>query len=156
MNTVARLVAPALFLAGSVSMASADALTTQCGKTIYSVVRTTTDVFTFNSELPHVDVPNTAFRVTVPEGGTRCVTLTFSASAACPHACFISALDSNGVFAPSASNRFAQADVFRAKFFQWVERVGAGAHAIRIQINTGNEIDDAHLGPYTARLVVSE
>jgi hypothetical protein len=156
MNIKACVLPPALLLAGVVSMASAESLATQCGAVLRSTVKTTTDPFIFNAELPHVTVPNGVFTVNVPTGAERCITLTFSASARCPNACFISVLDTNGFLEPFASNRFAQGESFRAQSFKFVKRVGEGNHAIKLQINTGNEIENAQIGPYTVRLDVSE
>jgi len=156
MHIVARLVLAGLFLASFGSIASAEALTTQCGAVLRSTVKTTTNTFAFNSELPRVTVPNAVFSVNVPTGAERCIILTFSASARCPLACFVSVLDTSGVLEPFASNRFAQGNVFRTHTFQWAKRVGAGNHAIRLQINTGNEIENAEIGPYTATLTVRE
>lgn len=156
MVVVARLVSLGLLLTGLVSAASADPLTIQCGAVLRSTVKTTTATFEFNSELPHVTVPNGVFSVNVPPGAERCITLTFSASARCPHACFISVLDTTGFLEPFGSNRFAQGEDFRAQSFTFAKRVGAGNHAIRLQINTGNEIANAEIGPYTVRLDVRE
>lgn len=156
MNILARLLCPALLLAGLVSTASADSLTTQCGKTLYSVVRTTTAPFTFTEETFN-DIPNAAFSVTVPTGTTRCVVLTFSASARCPHACFVRAIGTNIGLEPDApSNRFAQGDIRRAHTFRWAKRLTPGQQAIRVQIGRGNTLDDADIGPYTTRLEVKE
>jgi len=156
MNILARLVAPALLLMNLDPMANAESLATQCGPVVRSTVKTTTATFTFHNEVPHVTVPNTTFNVSVPEGEERCVILTFSASARCPNACFVTGLVTNGELDPFVSNRFAQANVFRAQSFQWVKRIGAGAHTVLVEINTGNSSFDADIGPYTARLVVTE
>jgi hypothetical protein len=156
MRIMVRLMSLGLLLSGFVSTASASPLTTQCGAVLRSTVKTTTDPFLFSSETPHVTVPNGVFTVNVPPGAERCITLTFSASAMCPHACFISVLYTNGEMEPFVSNRFAQSTVFRAQSFKFVKRIGAGSYSIRLQINTGNEIDNAQIGPYTVRLDVNE
>lgn len=156
MVVVARLVSLGLLLAGFTSITAAQPLTIQCGAVLRSTVKTTTATFAFNSELPHVTVPNGVFSVNVPTGAERCIVLTFSASARCPNACFISVLDNTGALEPFASNRFAQGENFRAQSFTFAKRVGAGNHAIRLQINTGNEIENAEIGPYTVRLDVRE
>jgi hypothetical protein len=161
MNIVARLMARlpslALLLAGFVSTASADPpLSTQCGAVIRSTTKTTTDPFTFTAETV-VDIPNAAFFVSVPAGTTRCVVVTFSASARCPHACFVRAIETSSGLEPDiASNRFAQGDVHRAHTFQWAKRLPPGAHTVKIQIGRGNTLDDADIGPYTARLEFRE
>jgi hypothetical protein len=156
MHILARLLSPALLLAGLVSMASADALTTQCGKIIFSVAKTTTDPFTFTEETFN-DVPNAAFSVTIPAGTTRCVVVTFSASARCPHACFVRVIGSDVGFEPDQpSNRFAQGEVHRAHTFRFAKRLGPGVQAVRVQIGRGNILDDADIGPYTTRLEVRE
>lgn len=156
MNILTRLLSGALLLAAPASMAKADSLVASCGPIVRSAVRTTTAPFTFTLE-SYVDVPNSAFVVNVPAGKTQCVILTFSASARCPHACFVRAIGTTIGLDPDApSNRFAQGEVHGAHTFQWAKRVSPGTETIRIQITRGNTLDDADIGPYTTRLEVRE
>jgi hypothetical protein len=156
MHIAARLVWLGLFLAGPMSTASADPVTTQCGAVIRSTIKTTTDPFTFTAETV-VDIPNATFFVSVPADTTRCVVVTFSASARCPHACFVRAIGTNiGIEPDLASNRFAQGEVHRAHTFRWAKRLSSGAYTVKLQIGRGNTLDDADIGPYTARLDLRE
>lgn len=156
MRVIARIVPIGLLLAGLVSTAAAEALTDQCGAVLRSTVKTTTDPYIFSAESPNT-VPNAVFLVNVPTGTTRCVVITFSASARCPLACFVFVRGPNSFMNPAeTSNRFAQGDVFRAHTFQWVQRLGPGQYPLRIQIGRGNNIGSAQIGPYTAKLTVRE
>jgi hypothetical protein len=156
MRILARLLPLALLLAGIVSTASAEPLSTQCGPVIRSTVKTATAPFTFTQET-FVDIPNAAFSVTVPSGTTRCIIVPLSASARCPHACFVRAIGTNiGLEPDAASNRFAQGEVRRAHTFRWSQRLQPGVQTIKIQIGRGNTLDDADIGPYTARLEFRE
>jgi hypothetical protein len=154
MNIVARLMSLGLLLAGFVSSASADSLATQCGAVLRNTVKTATNTFTFNSQA-FVNVPNAAFFVSVPSGKQQCATVTFSASASCPLGCNIKVIDGATELEPSGVNtQFAEGNSDEVHSFQWVKRLAAGNHTLRIQVAVGNT-GNATLGPYTATLEVA-
>jgi hypothetical protein len=155
MNIMARLMSLGLLLVGLISTASAASLATQCGTVLRNTVKTTTNTFTFNS-VTFVAVPNAAFLVVVPSGKQQCVTVTFSASASCPLGCSIKVLDNAAELEPSGvNNQFAQGNSSEVHSFQWVKRLVAGNHTMRIQVAVGSNNANATLGPYTATLEVA-
>lgn len=155
MNVVVRLIALGLLLTCSGASASAASLVTQCGSVFRETAKTTTDTFTLPSE-GFVDVPNTTFLVTVPGGKSQCVTVTFSASAHCPYGCRIRVLDGATQLEPAqVPNQFASGNSDEVHSFQWVKRLAAGSHAIKVQVGTGNNTQPATFGPYTATLEVA-
>lgn len=156
MKSLVRVAQIGLLLAGLVSTASAAPLTTQCGAVLRTTAKTSTDTFTFNSQA-FVNVPNGLFSVNVPTGVQRCVTVTFSASTSCPLECFVRVLDGATEMEPSGvNNQLASGNSSEVHSFQWVRRIGAGAHAIKLQIGTGGTALNATIGPYTVNLEVSE
>jgi len=156
MKSLVRVALFGLLLGGLVSVASADSLTTQCGAVLRTTTKTSTATFTFNSQA-FVNVPNGVFTVNVPTGTQRCVTVTFSASTSCPLACFVRVLDGATEMEPAGvSNQLAEGNSDEVHSFQWVRRIGAGAHAIKLQIGTGGTAQNATIGPYTVNLEVLE
>ena len=155
MNTVARLMSLGLLLAGLGSSANAASLVTQCGPVLRNTIKTTTDTFTLPSE-GFLDVPNGTFFVNVPSGQLQCVTVSFSASAHCPLGCNIRVIDGTTKLEPAqVPNQFASGNSSEVHSFQWVKRLAAGSHTIKVQVGTGNNNQTVTFGPYTASLEVA-
>jgi hypothetical protein len=155
MNTVARLISLGLLLAGLCSSASAASLVTQCGGVLRNTIKTTTDTFT-RASVGFADVPNATFFVSVPSGRQQCVTVSFSASAHCPLGCRIRVTDGAAKLEPAdVPNIFAEGNSDEVHSFQWVKRLSAGSHTIKVQVGIGNSAQSATFGPYTATLEVA-
>jgi hypothetical protein len=147
----------ALPLAGA---AQAAPITTQCGPLIKSIVKTDIDFFTTNSEIP-VNFKGAAANFTVPAGATNCVRVRFSAVANCPLSCFMRALVDTTEMKPawfSNALRFSTDDTNggTAHSFEWVTRVSAGQHTVRLTMQTGNTIENANIGPWTFAVDIQE
>jgi hypothetical protein len=155
-------IALAGFMIGSLSgPALADPVITKCGRLLEAIVKTEIESFTTNSEIPPVNIrgANAVFRV--PAGETRCVRVRFSAIANCPLSCFLRAFVDDQQLNPAwVANplRFSTDDTNSgtAHSFEWVGRVGAGRHIARIQMQTGNESENANIGPYTTSVEILE
>ena len=140
----------ALPLAGTAQSAP---IATQCGPLIKSIVKTDIDFFTTNSEIP-VNFKGAAAALTVPAGKTNCVRVRFSAVANCPLSCFMRAFVDSTEMKPawvSNSLRFSTDNTNggTAHSFEWVTRVSAGQHTVRLTMQTGNTIENANIGPWT-------
>jgi hypothetical protein len=149
------LVATAVVLFVSIPAAQAVLKVTQCGPAINSAVTTVSDLSTNNS-LVFVDVQGAAQNFTVPAGATVCVKVVFSAEAACAGSasgkdiCFVQALIDGVQMRPQggAHQAFVSEETTAgAHAYEWVSRVGAGSHDVRIQQKVGDantffELDD--------------
>lgn len=144
------------------SSAGAVLLTTTCGPSINSIVRTENAASVINA-VAFVNLPGAVAGFTVPAGQTRCIKVVFTGEAACrgPAAisdfCFIRALD-NGV---EMSPQGAGAQVFlsedpteNAHAYEWVRRVRAGNHSIVIQRRVGNAATGFLLDDWTFDLQI--
>lgn len=127
---------------------------TQCGAAINSRVTTVSDLSSNNS-LTFVDVQGAAQNFTVPAGTTVCVKVVFTAEAACEGAasgkdiCFVQALLDGAQMRPQDARQafVSEATTAGAHAYEWVNRVGAGNHNVRIQQKVGDantffELDD--------------
>lgn len=111
-----------------------------------------------SSEIP-VFVGGSGITIDIPADKTRCVRVRFSAVAECPLSCFLRAVADTNELNPSwTSNalRFSSGDEGTAHSFEWVERLGAGEHTIKISTQTGNSSVVAKIGPWTHTVEVLE
>jgi len=131
---------------GSTDDADAAALiTTACGSQFFSTVRTENAVRTTTSTA-FVTLPGAATIVNVPSGATRCIKVVFTAETACRQTpvsdvCYVRALDNGVAMQPQGGNVQAidsEHGTPSGHGFEWVRRVGAGAHTIVIQWRVGN------------------
>ena len=125
-----------------ISSAAAAPVVTSCGAPISSIVRT--DNFASSTtSTAFGPVPGGANAVVnVPAGTTRCIRVTFSASANClggdlNEVCFIRAIENGSELNPITGGTlgFTPSDesAKSANSFQWAKRVGPGSHTIIIQ-----------------------
>jgi hypothetical protein len=128
---------------------------TACLAAISSVVRTENALSVTNA-VAFVDVPGAVQGFTVPAGTTRCVKVVFTGEAVCrgPAAvadfCYIRALLDGVEMLPQGAGfqAFLSEDASaNAHAYEWVSRVAAGNHVVRIQRRVGNvntffELDD--------------
>ena len=128
------------------SPASATISTFQCGAPIKSTVKRMINNSFTTTSTAFVNVPGAGVTVNVPAGQTRCVRVRFSAVASCSGAggCYIQVHDSLSPFhfGPNASFATGQ-PASAARSYEWVGRLDAGSHPIRIQaaVNTGVTFD---------------
>src|SRR5688572_11793715 len=116
------------------------AVSASCGVPGGSVIRTQNSPQETNSTA-FATVPGAVTTVTVPAGTTRCIKVVFTGEAGCagtgaPDFCYIRATDNNVEMNPSGSGfqAFSSEDsTAEAHAYEWVRRVGAGNHTIRIQ-----------------------
>ena len=142
------------------STAQAAPIATQCGPLIKSIVKSDIDFFTTNSEIP-VNFKGAAATFTVPAGTTNCVRVRFSAIANCPLSCFMRVVVDTTEMKPawlSNALRFSndKTNSGTAHSFEWVTRVSAGQHTVRITMQTGNTIENANIGPWTFAVDIQE
>jgi hypothetical protein len=113
---------------------------TNCGPLQTSTVLTqnvprTTNVAGFQT------VPGASVPFTVPAGQSRCVKLLFTAETACgltagPDLCYVRALIDNAPMDPDGANFQAidsEDGSAGAHAYEWVKRVGPGAHVVSLQ-----------------------
>jgi hypothetical protein len=128
-----------------------------CGAAINSVVTTQNTLGTTNS-VTFVDLPGAVQTISVqlPAGTTGCVKVLFTGEAACRGSanggdiCFIQALLDGVQMQPQGgvSQAFLSRDqTANAHAYEWVRRVTAGDHVVRIQQRVGDantffELDD--------------
>ena len=153
MRTLLRLASFGACCLGALSFnshASAATFQADCGRTVHTVSKAVEDIFAFSLE-QYVQVPGGTINVTVPSGKKRCIKITFSVVTDCPHGCFVRVDDNNVAVPPrwdQTVTRFSDS-ADGARSFQWIEQVAPGDHQITIKVETGNDIEDAHFGPYT-------
>ena len=118
-------------------------LTTVCGPSVQSIVRTENAASSTNSTA-FVVVPGAVTSVSVSAGTTRCIKVVFTGEAACSQTttgtsndfCYVRALDNGIEMNPQgASLQVFDSEHFPAEAhaYEWVRRVGPGPHTIVIQ-----------------------
>jgi hypothetical protein len=138
----ALLLAP-LIVAGMTGGSHAASLKTTCGALVQNIVITQNSKFETTSTT-FVRVPKAALFVTVPAPAstTRCIKVRFTVGATCigvsgSERCFIRALANGAEMNPTANGNqlLAGRQFFAAgNAYQWISRLGVGAHEIEIQI----------------------
>jgi hypothetical protein len=118
--------------------------TTACGPNQTSIVKTE-DSPTATSSVNRVTLPGASTQIVVPNGQTRCVKVLFTAESACqgPNPddfCYIAATIDGAPMNP-ASGGFQALDsqdgTASAHAYEWIKRVGEGAHTVEIQRKVG-------------------
>ncbi len=119
--------------------------TTTCGPNQTSIVKTESSPSITNS-VNWVPLPGAATQVAVPDGQSRCIKVLLTAETACevtnaPDFCYVRALvdgvpmDPNGAGFQAMDSEDGTAS---AHAYEWIKRVGEGAHIVRIERHVGN------------------
>jgi hypothetical protein len=134
-----------------------------CGAEIRSVVKTE-DAATTTSSTTFVRLPGAAAQFSVPSGETRCVKVTFNAQAACratsgsevPEVCQVRVLDNDVEMLPQGARTIKTSPAQAAHAFEWVSRVGAGRHMIRLQRRATDEATEFRINGWTLDVQIHE
>ena len=147
------LILPLVLLAGTASVAGAQAVNDNhdggppagqvldhaCGPEVQNIVRTQSAFGSTNS-VAAVPIPPATMTINVPADQTRCVKVLFTAETSCTgfagaDLCRVQAtidgapMNPNGAGFMTIDSEDATAD---GHAFEWVKRVGGGAHVVRI------------------------
>ena len=120
-------------------------ITTTCGPNQTSIAKTESSPSTTKS-VNFVPLPGANTQIVVPDGQSRCVKVLLTAETACRKTdardfCYVRALadgvpmDPNGAGFQAIDSEDGTAS---AHAFEWVKRLGEGAHIIRIEQRVGN------------------
>jgi hypothetical protein len=150
----ASLVAAIVVQFAFADLGTAAPITTACGSLVSSTVKTNIGAALFQSTTFAV-VPGANTTVSVPPGQSRCVKVTFTASTSCTNgtnSCFIVARDSGTLMNPANPFRAIDADSGiqnAAHSLEWVRRIGAGNHAISVQVRVSSADTDFQIADWT-------
>jgi hypothetical protein len=120
-------------------------ITTTCGPNQTSIVKTDASPTTTNA-VNFAVLPGAVTPFAVPAGQSRCVKVLLTAETACqsPGAadfCYVRAMIDNVPMDPDGAN-FQALDsenaTASAHAYEWIKRVGAGNHTVRIERRVGN------------------
>jgi hypothetical protein len=120
-------------------------ITTACGPNQTSIVKTDASPTTTNA-VNYTLLPGALTQFNVPAGQSRCVKVLLTAETACqgPGAadyCYVRALIDGAPMDPDGANFQAmdsEDGTASAHAYEWVKRVGAGNHTVRIERRVGN------------------
>jgi hypothetical protein len=118
---------------------------TNCGPSMNSIVRTQNAPSSTNM-VAWTPLPGAATQVVVPDGQSRCVKVVLTAETACsgsagPDYCYVQALADGMPMDPDGTNFQAidsEDETASGHGYEWVTRVGEGAHIIRLERRVGN------------------
>jgi hypothetical protein len=124
---------------------ASNVVTTVCGPTQTSIVKTETSP-SITSAVNWVPLTGAATQVAVPDGQSRCIKVLLTAETACqvtaaPDFCYVRALvdgvpmDPDGAGFQAIDSEDGSAS---AHAYEWIKRVGDGAHIVRIERRVGN------------------
>ena len=145
-------------------MAAAETVTTKCGAPIRSVVKTETGSF-ITSSTNFASVPGAAVSITIPAGESQCVKVRFSVQMRCVESaeadlCGIRVIvpflttfypNINGVTFASE-----QGNAMSVRSFDWVARLDAGSHIVRLQAGVQNAATSFELHAWTMNVEIAK
>ena len=120
-------------------------ITTTCGPNQTSIAKTESSPSTTKS-VNFVPLPGANTQIVVPDGQSRCVKVLLTAETACRKTnardfCYVRALADGVPMGPNGAGFQAmdsEDGTASAHAFEWVKRLGEGAHVIRIEQRVGN------------------
>jgi hypothetical protein len=141
---VAQVVVPASD--GGPPAAGGMLINTPCGDYTQPNLVRTQSAPSLTSSVGYVNLPGSGFGFNVPAGASRCVKVLFTAETSCtgyagPDYCYVQALLDGAPMDPDGANFQAmdsEDDTASAHAYEWVGRVGPGAHNLVIQQRVGN------------------
>jgi hypothetical protein len=133
-----------------------------CGPVVQNFVRTQ-NAPTITNNVNFQTVPGTQIPVNVPGGTTRCVKILFTGESACglsqaPDLCYIRAMDGNTELDPQGGGfqTFDSEDgSASAHAYEWVGRLEAGNHLIRLETRVGSALTNFWLDDWTYDVTVA-
>jgi hypothetical protein len=125
--------------------AGPNVITTACGPNQTSIVKTDATPTTTNS-VANQQMPGAVTQFSVPDNQSRCVKVLLTAETACQSDlpadfCYVRALIDGVPMDPNGANFQAmdsEDGTASAHAYEWVKRVGEGAHIVRIERRVGN------------------
>jgi hypothetical protein len=120
-------------------------VTTSCGPNQTSIVKTD-QTPTTTSSVPFAPMPGAATQIVVPNGQSRCVKVLLTAETACQSDlpsdfCYVRALLDGAPMDPNGGGFQAldsEDGTASAHAYEWIKRVGAGQHTVRIERRVDN------------------
>jgi hypothetical protein len=120
-------------------------VTTTCGPNQASIVKTDASPTT-TSSVAFQQLAGAATQIGVPDGQSRCVKVLLTAETACQSDlpddfCYVRALVDGVPMDPNGANFQAmdsEDGTASAHAYEWIKRVGEGAHTVRIERRVGN------------------
>jgi len=144
-SIVAAGFAAGVLIAGSALLqsapASADLVTTKCGKPLRSTVKEAYNTEFTTSSSTFVEVTGASAAVNVPAGEFRCVKVRFFAMASCTpassaHRCFVRVIDSASLLFPPSVILASDQPTYDAHGFEFAALLGEGSHSIQLKAAT--------------------